>query len=79
MKDVISAISGILAFVVFLYCVVQGTQIETALLRALVTFVAANIIGFFAFGFTVVIIHQNKKQDIEEIEPENSKQAPAKA
>jgi hypothetical protein len=79
LKDVISAISVVLAFIVFLYCLVHGAGVETALIRALVTFGAANIIGFFAFGFTIVIIHQQKNRKNEELESDNNEQAPVSA
>jgi prolipoprotein diacylglyceryltransferase len=54
MKDIINAISMIIAFVVLLVCFWQGVQIDKALIRTLVTFAGSYLIGYAAMRVSIV-------------------------
>jgi len=80
MKDIISAISGIIALCVFIACIINGVAIESALIRSLISLIAANIIGLALLGVAIVTMykkHTNTDEDMAD--KENSNEAPLKA
>jgi len=58
MKDVISGVSGLVALIVVISCILNGHSLESTLLRTLVSFVVSNFIGYAAFGLSVVTMYR---------------------
>jgi len=81
MKDIIGVISGIIALCVFITCIINGVAIESALLRSLISLIAANLIGLALLGVTVVTMYKKHTNTTEEnlSDKDNTNQAPLKA
>ncbi len=80
MKDIIGAISGIIALSVFVSCVINGVALESALIRSAISLVAANLIGLAVLGMIIVTMYKKSNDTEQELsEKENSNEAPLNA
>ncbi len=81
MKDIINAISMLIAFAVLLVCFWQGVQIDKALIRTLATFVGSYLIGYAAMRVSIVTmkIHSvPERQEKTHAAPTERQEASAK-
>jgi len=81
MKDIISALSGLIALIVSISCIVNGHSLESTLIRTLISFVASNFIGYIALGLSVVTMyrHSSEKSIKMSSNKDTSKKAPLNA
>ncbi len=82
MKDIISAISASVAVVVLMFCFVENVDVETAVLRALISFICSFLLGYSAWIVFKVQMDPNsahKKESDEKKDDENRAEAPAEA
>lgn len=63
MKHIITALSGLIALVVFVYCMWIGADLETILFKTVMMFIATNLIAFAALGVTTVTMNTNEEPE----------------
>ncbi|GEM_PF-3206952 len=82
MKDIINAISMLIAFAVLLVCFWQGVQIDKALIRTLATFAGSYLIGYAAMRVSIVTMKSHntpERQEKPRVAPAEHQEASAKA
>ena len=63
MKDVISALSGLITLIVFIICIINDVGFEATLIRVVICFFATNIIGHIAMTLSIITMY--KKEEVE--------------
>ena len=58
MKDIIGAISGLVALIVIVSCIINGHSIESTLFKTFISFIVCNFIGYAALGLSVVTMYK---------------------
>ncbi len=59
MKDIIGAVSGLVALIVVISCIINGHSLESTLLKTFVSFFVSNIIGYAALGLSVITMYKD--------------------
>ena len=63
MKDIISALSGLVALIVVISCIINGHSLESTLLRTIISFVISNIIGYAVMGLLIVTTYRTNTEN----------------
>ena len=80
MKDIIGAISGLVALIVVISCIINGHSLESTLLRTFISFIVSNFIGYAALGLSVVTMYRtNNANNTEMSSKETTSEASSNA
>ncbi len=72
MKDIIGAVSGLVALIVVISCIINGHSLESTLLRTFISFIVSNFLGYAALGLSVVTMYKSNTAKSPEVSSKNT-------